>query len=414
MWRSLAIGLVGVLAVSSACSSDDGGDTSAATGSTGGGLVFAAGAGGGATAGTGAGAGTSGTGAGNGGFGGSAPSAGAAASSGTNGAAGSCPVTVNDAGCTGQIYVGETIPLDIYILFDQSGSMLNNEQGGVTRMEAVRQAVDAFVRDPKSAGLGVGIGYFGYEPIGQTTCAPADYEKEAVAIGRLPDNAQAIVDSLAAAQPTGETPSGPAIRGACSYARAWQADHPTHATVILLVTDGKPEAPVTCPKTGACCPTLEDAVAAATECQAGMFGAKTYVLGVGPLLDNLGQIAVAGGTSGAYLVAGGDVSAQVLARLNEIRAAATIPCQLEIPTPPAGETVDLNRVNVVHTTNACETRVIAYRDNPASCDGAIGGWYFDDPASPQKVVLCGKTCDDVSIPGGQLLFSVGCGRYSIH
>jgi len=36
--------------------------------------------------------------------------------------------------------------------------------------------------------------------------------------------------------------------------------------------------------------------------------------------------------------------------------------------------------------------------------------YFDDPAAPQVVHLCGKTCDDVAIPGGQLMFSVGCKR----
>jgi hypothetical protein len=184
--------------------------------------------------------------------------------------------------------------------------------------------------------------------------------------------------------------------------------------VILLVTDGKPEAPVTCTNTGACCPTLEDAVAAATECQSGKLGLKTFVLGVGPLLDNLGQIAVAGGTSSAYLVSGGDVATEVLARLNEIRAAAAIPCQLEIPPPPDGQTLDLRKVNVVYTTSACETRVIAYRDMSASCDGSIGGWYFDDASAPTKVLLCGKTCDDVSVPGGQLLFSVGCGRYSVH
>src|SRR5204863_9451152 len=115
---------------------------------------------------------------------------------------------------------------------------------------------------------------------------------------------------------------------------------------------GKPEAPVTC-STGStgCCPTLADAVAAATDCRNAKPGLKTYVLGVGPLLDNLGQIAVAGGTDKAYLVSGGDVSAQVLAALNEIRAAAAIPCQLQIPPPPAGQSLNFDKVNVVHTTS---------------------------------------------------------------
>jgi hypothetical protein len=320
---------------------------------------------------------------------------------------------VNDAGCSGELYVGETIPLDIYIMFDQSGSMLNTEQGGVTRMDAVRDAVNKFVNDPGSTGLGVGIGYFGYKTIGQTTCNPADYEKEAVGVGVLPNNAQAIVDSLAGLQPTGETPSGAAIRGACTYAKSWKLGNPGHEVVILLVTDGVPEAPVTCTTTGACCPTLGDAVTAATECLDGKPGLKTYVLGVGPSLDNLAQIAVAGGTKQAYLVAGGDVSARVLEALNAIRAAAAIPCELQIPPAPAGQTLNLTQVNVVHTTSGCETRTIFYRDSSTACD-ANGGWFFDNPTTPQNVVLCGKTCEDVSVPGGQLLFSVGCGRIALH
>jgi hypothetical protein len=401
MWRSgIGIGLLGALYFSSACSSSDGNGANGAQGGSGGGLVFNAGSGGG--------------GANGGGAGGAGATPGTSGRNGTSGAAGSCPVTVNDAGCSGELYVGETIPLDIYIMFDQSGSMLNQEQGGMTRMDAVRDAVDKFVHDQNSTGLGVGIGYFGYKPIGQTTCDPADYSKEAVAIGTLPGNAQAIVDSLSGVQPTGETPSAAAIRGACTYAQSWKLATPGHEVVILLVTDGKPEAPVTCSTTKACCPTLEDAVAAATECRNGKPGLKTYVLGVGPLLDNLGQIAVAGGTDKAYLVAGGDVSAQVLAALNAIRAAAAIPCQLQIPPAPVGETLNLAQVNVVHTTSGCETRTIYYRDSEASCDATNGGWFFDNPSAPQNVILCGRTCDDVSIPGGQLLFSVGCDRITLH
>jgi len=397
MWRSLlGLGFLGVLGASSACSSSNDGSNNGQGGTGATGPVFSAGSGGA------------------GGAGGSSGSSGTSGTPGTSGAAGSCPITVNDAGCSGELYVGETIPLDIYIMFDQSGSMLNMEQGGVTRMDAVRDAVGKFVNDPKSTGMGVGIGYFGYKPIGQTTCAATDYEKEAVAIGQLPGNAQAIVDSLSGLQPTGETPSGAAIRGACTYAKSWKLATPGHEVVILLVTDGKPEAPVTCSTGGACCPTLEDAVAAATECRNGKPGLKTYVLGVGPLLDNLGQIATAGGSEKAYLVSGGDVSAQVLAALNEIRAAAAIPCQLQIPPPPVGKEINLAQVNVVHTTSGCETRTIFYRDAEPSCDATSGGWFFDNPSAPQNVILCGKTCDDVSVPGGQLLFSIGCDRVTIH
>jgi hypothetical protein len=114
----------------------------------------------------------------------------------------------------------------------------------------------------------------------------------------------------------------------------------------------------------------------------------------------------------AYLVSGGDVSKKVLDALNRIRAAAQIPCELSIPSPPSGHTVDLTRVNVIRTSSSCETTTLGYREGEASCD-ANGGWYFDDPVAPQKVLLCKRTCDDVSLPGEQLMFSVGCDRVSV-
>jgi hypothetical protein len=189
-------------------------------------------------------------------------------------------------------------------------------------MDAVRAALGQFVKEPESSGIGIGIGYFGYQMIGQTTCDPADYEKPDVAIGALPGSADAIIYSLNARQPVGETPTGAAIRGACTYAKSWKTTNPGHKVVILLMTDGNPQAPTTCSGLAACCPTLEDAVAATTDCLNGTPGVQTYVLGVGPLLDNLAQIAVAGGTSKAQLVSTGT---DVASALNAIRDAAKIP-----------------------------------------------------------------------------------------
>ena len=325
-----------------------------------------------------------------------------------------CTPAVDENGCVGERYVGETLPLDIYVMFDQSGSMSTIEQGGVTRIDAVRAAMGAFLRDRASVGLSLGIGYFGQQPIGETTCDPANYANAAVDIGALPKNAQAITDSLAAREPTGETPTGSAIRGACGYAKAWKDAHPGRDVVILLVTDGEPQAPVTCGDagTGACCPTLSDATTATSECLAGTQAIKTFVLGVGPFLGNLNQIAAAGGTKQAFLVSGGDVAAKVLDALNAIRVAAQVPCELAIPDPPSGHMLDLTRVNVVRTSIRCESATIGYRASGSTCD-STGGWYFDDPNSPTKVVLCKASCNDVSLPGEQLSFSLGCDRISI-
>ncbi|HWP05006.1 MAG TPA: vWA domain-containing protein [Polyangiaceae bacterium] len=305
-------------------------------------------------------------------------------------------------GCVGEAYEGESIPLDIYVMFDTSGSMLN-DVGGMTRLQAIQQAAAEFLRDPASRGIGVGIGYFGFQPIGSTSCDSGTYAAPAVPIST---DHEAVIASLEAQSAVGETPTAAALRGACGYARDQKAANPTRGLVILLMTDGKPEAPVSC-GSGGCCPTLDDATSAAAECAAGARGISTYVLGVGPELENLNRIAEAGKTHAAYLVGNDDVTASVLRALNLIRGDAMIPCQLTIPDANNGTALDYSQVNIVYTTEGCDYTPAYYVDSAASCDEQ-GGWYYDDPGAPKTVVLCPRTCDDVSIPGAALRFSVGC------
>jgi hypothetical protein len=352
-----------------------------------------------------------GTGTGAVGSGGSATVSGA----GTTG----CTIEDDGSGCVGESHAGENIPLDIYVVFDQSGSMCSciDPPGGqvcpdpscaATRLDAVREAAAAFLADPKSAGIGVGIGYFGKQPIGEASCNVEDYTSAAVEIGELPGHASAIMDSLSGIQPTGETPTAAAIRGACDYATGWKHDHAGREVVILLLTDGKPEAPVTCMDgKGSCCPSLSDAMDAAKECHEGKGFIRTFVLGVGPLLENLREIAIAGGTNDAYLVEGGDVSGEVLKALNRIRGDAAIPCEFGLPAAPTGQTLDYRKVNITYASAACEPTAYAYVETEEQC-GAEGGWYYDDPAAPGSIRLCPSSCDQVSVPGGQLLFTVGC------
>jgi hypothetical protein len=338
---------------------------------------------------------------------------------GNNGNA--CTIEDDGSGCVGQAYEGESIPLDIYIMFDQSGSMCIcvDPEGTVagacpdpkcnaTRMDAVREAARLFMNDPESRGVGIGLGYFGKHPFYMASCDAADYEEAAVEIGVLPGQAEAMMDSLDAAEPTGETPTGAAIRGACSYTQAWKTQNPGHETVILLLTDGRPEAPRTCGPDGpgTCCPTIDDAVEAAGSCLEGDPGIRTYVLGVGPMLDNLDSIAAAGGTERAYLVEGGDVANQVLEALRTIRGDA-IPCTMGLPTPPGGLALAYDEVNITYASPSCEPTYYSYVETIDSCPDE-GGWYYDDPNAPENIKLCPTSCDQVSVPGGKLVFTVGC------
>ena len=330
-----------------------------------------------------------------------------------------CGPPSNNASCAGQVFAGKSIPLDIFIMFDQSGSMcacldqgagqLCLESGcNTTRLDAVRDAIGQFVADPNNDGVGVGLGLFGQQEIGETSCDVAVYEEPTVPVGTLPGQAAQFTTALERLAPTGETPTGPALRGACSYASDFRATAPDHQVIVLLLTDGRPEAPTTCRGgQGQCCPSLDDAVAAAGECR-NNHGINTFVLGVGPLLDNLDQIAVAGGTERAFLVQGsGDVGSEVLAALNRIRGNAAIPCELALPEAPSGDALRLDAVNLDYEASSCALTPFAAVASAADC-GDEDGWHYDDPDSPQRILLCPASCDRVSGPGGNLYYSVGC------
>jgi Mg-chelatase subunit ChlD len=327
---------------------------------------------------------------------------GGSSSSGATGNPDDCGTSVLN-GCVGEFYEGESLPLDIYIMFDQSGSMLN-DVGGLTRMAAVQQATREFLREPESAGIGVGIGYFGHQPIGETRCEDALYAAPDVPISI---DHEAVIRSLDGREPTGETPTASALRGACGYASEWKRTHPGRGVVILLVTDGKPEAPVSCAGSG-CCPTIDDAETAARACSDRAPNVPTYVLGVGPELDLLNRIAEAGGTRRAYLVGDDDVAANVLRALSTIRGDAAIPCTLEIPEPPAGGSIDLTTVNLFEGQSGVECLSPIYHVTEAEGCGEDGGWYYDAPNAPSAVELCPASCASVSRPGSRLRFSIGC------
>jgi hypothetical protein len=316
--------------------------------------------------------------------------------------------------CVGNTYDGENLPLDIYVMFDQScsmscpaeqtGSGLCCTGGPNPRIDQVRSAMNQFLMDPNSEGIGVGIGFFGYMQAGETSCDPTQYSAPAVRIGNLPNNAGAVINALNRANPTGETPTGAAIRGACTYANQYQDANPARTTVVLLVTDGFPEAPVSSQRPNGCNPSIPDAVQAAQSCVGN--GLPVYVLGVGGRLANLNEIAVAGSTERAYLVEGANVSSAILAALNEIRANAQIPCQLKLPPPPAGTTLDYERVNIGYCGPTEKSEIFVRVKDETDCRAGENGWYYDGPRT--QMLLCESACNTVSRPGGRLTTSVGC------
>jgi hypothetical protein len=75
------------------------------------------------------------------------------------------------ASCVQEVQEAERVPVDMYIMLDRSSSMLSATGAGPSKWDAIRQALNAFLGDPRSEGLGVGLQYF---PLGRegvpTTC----------------------------------------------------------------------------------------------------------------------------------------------------------------------------------------------------------------------------------------------------
>ncbi len=320
-------------------------------------------------------------------------------------------------GCTGRTYEGENVPLDIYVMFDLSCSMsCTVDQSGCCkdnnpapesewRIKPVRDAMKLFLEDPQSAGIGVGLGFFGDHDLDDRTnrqvCSVAGHADASVDIAMLPDSASALVASLEANGPQGGTPTHLAIDGACDYTNDWAQQNPAHKVVILLVTDGIPEY--------SCEANIGRAVQAAESCYDDGDGRELYVLGVAAnnnnSLDQLDGIAEAGGTEQAYLTDSDDVAGSVLAALNAIRADAVIPCTINVPEPPTG-IIEYDLVNVGICDAAGDTLNTYFVADPSNCEN--GAWYYKQVGDEQVVQLCDQTCETVGVSGAALTLSVGC------
>lgn len=328
-------------------------------------------------------------------------------------------------GCASETIEGDGLPLDMYIMLDQSGSM---DSDG--KWSSVTSAIQNFMALPESTGLGVGIQYFPWGPqcpdlCGSTpdcgtgcgnctvigpfgicdgpgdACNVSEYANPEVPIGVLPDIAMDITTSMAGHGPTGGTPTAPALTGALDYARTHALANPNHVTIVVLATDGLPQA---------CDPT--DIPSIAQIAAGGVSGSPsilTFVIGVGNELSNLNAIAQGGGTNQAFIVdSGNNAEQQFLDALEQIKGTA-LGCAYSIPQPDSG-TPDYDHVNVQYTPEpGAEAQPIPYVGSPASCPANGDGWYYNDASNPTQIILCPFTCSRVEgDEDGKVDIVLGC------
>jgi hypothetical protein len=294
----------------------------------------------------------------------------------------------------------ELTPVNLVVLFDRSGSMgdttENPSYNPALRWVPVGDGLKAFFEEPASVGMHASLTFFPASGSPDTSCNAADYATADLSSVALPS--AALRNRIDAVSPRGDTPTRPALQGAIAQAQALRAAKPTEKTVIVMATDGEPWA---CGVNSG--PTREQAVTlSALDAQAAIASdIKTYVIGVGPSVGLLNQIAAAGGTGSALLVTAGDPNktrAELLAALGAIRS-SNVSCDVPVPAAPDGRTLDVNKVDVSLGANA-----LAYSQDCANPKG----WHFDDVNNPKQVKLCTESCTTAKTAGGNLTVSFAC------
>jgi hypothetical protein len=253
-------------------------------------------------------------------------------------------------------------------------------------------------------------------------CRAVRYATPAVPIAELPGATPALVSALAAAMPdpTGLTPSGPALAGAISLSSTWAKAHPERQVVAVLATDGMPTLEG---QNQVCAVVLDQAQIDAVAQLAGRGKAATpsittFVIGViGPqdtgAAETLQSIARAGGSTQAFIVdTRGDVQAQFRNALDQIREAG-LSCELAVPQASNGGAVDYGFVNVDFTRDGKVEHLLKV-DDAAGCAAQMDrGWYYDVPAGggslPSRILACPATCSDFKATAiGSVQISLGC------
>ena len=301
----------------------------------------------------------------------------------------------SDAGatCVASAVTSKLTPVRLAFIFDKSGSMGQNG-----KWQAVTSALKDFFADANDVGVSASLQYF---PLDSDECNEQTYKTPEVMMRALPEPG-AFASSMQSHDPNGGTPTLPALRGAISYAAAENAQHPAEKTFVVLVTDGEPND----------CNSTVDNVSA--EAASGVAkGVSTYVIGVGDSLANLDRIADGGGTKKAILVSTSNPAQakdDFAKALQAVRGQAM--CELGIPDPGNGKTLDYATVNVDFTPQGGAEVLLAYDKDCTSGSG----WHYDDPTKPTKIRLCPSSCSAIQkASGGKVEVEVGCAtRGGVH
>ena len=313
-------------------------------------------------------------------------------------------------------------PVAIFIMQDRSSSMVTGNPPPASAMswDNSNAAITAFVKDPMSSGLDIGLGTVPYGPNNTADCATgSDCGTPVVPIASLPGNAQPMINAMTAQRPgrNANTPTECALRGMINTCLQYHASSPSgEQCVAVLVTDGTPTA---------CDTNQQDLAAIITDGKSK--GVDTYALGLpGVDIAVLDSYAQAGGTGKAIDVSGGPTA--FVQALNAIRQkivhqsthttvtshviSTPLKCEWKIPPQKMGDpALDPEKVNLQFTPPSGMSTQFGHVGSKAACPPTQNAWYFDDENKPTQIFLCPNTCTSVeNVTGARIDILLHCPR----
>ncbi len=356
---------------------------------------------------------------------------GSGAAAGTDG--GTIPPETADGlrmkACAGWTSEPELLPTVLQLVVNTSQSMSETTRAtnGMSKWVITRDAL-AIAIDTLPATTSVGVLYYpnmmtqgSDTPRNVSACVNVNALIPVVLLGDAgSQQRQRISMSLNAAGPNGSTPTHDAYHYALENGMKKAEEEGNK--FMILITDGAPTLALECIGQGTprqpspTQPIVNEVLATREE------GIRTFIIG-SPGTENNGngedsrpwmsRAAVLGGTARSGCSLGGpnychidlsqesDFAGALNAALARILG-QIVSCSFELPTPPAGETLDLSQINVIYTPGSGGDELVGRDDSPDCQDG----WQLD---SNNRVVLCPNTCDMVQRdPQGSVELLFGC------
>jgi hypothetical protein len=326
---------------------------------------------------------------------------------------GGSTVVTPDAACATGTASASLSGVNIMVMFDRSTSMDQAaNQGGETRWALTSAALTGFFQSAEAAGLKLALRFFPHDMpapgCNEDGCDAAACATPLVGLGTLTaepaptDQHEAtLVSATMMSAPVGQsqgTPIYAALDGALQWAHAQRQMTPNENSVVVLVTDGQANG----------CETDIDAIAGLASSALAADGTRTYAIGLTGSEDaDMDAIAMAGGTTqGIFVTDGANTQQELLNALAAIRG-QVLDCDIPLPVPDGGLSVDPTKVNVTVTLNGAQSTLPQVSD-AAACTG-VPAWHYDNAQNPTRIILCPSTCDSVTIDvSAALEILLGC------